>query len=125
MKNELRFSFDYGGFCLWANDGAIEPNALPISQELIDEINSLCDEFDTSLDWEYPPDPSPWTKEEWYDFFKRSKLIYEKLEKELGADYELISELEKYECTLECAMDDINTSTANGRFFVRMLTVLS
>lgn len=37
----------------------------------------------------------------------------------------LISELEKYNCSLECAMDDINTSTANGRFFVRMLTVLS
>lgn len=37
----------------------------------------------------------------------------------------LITELEKYECSLECAMDDINTSTANGRFFVRMLTVLS
>ena len=37
----------------------------------------------------------------------------------------LISELEKYECSLECALDDINTSTANGRFFVRMLTVLS
>lgn len=37
----------------------------------------------------------------------------------------LISELEKYECSLECAMNDINTSTANGRFFVRMLTVLS
>lgn len=37
----------------------------------------------------------------------------------------LISELEKNNCSLECAMDDINTSTANGRFFVRMLTVLS
>ena len=37
----------------------------------------------------------------------------------------LITELEKYNCALECAMDDINTSTANGRFFVRMLTVLS
>ncbi len=37
----------------------------------------------------------------------------------------LISELEKYNCSLECVMDDINTSTANGRFFVRMLTVLS
>ncbi|MBR4830943.1 MAG: recombinase family protein [Bacilli bacterium] len=37
----------------------------------------------------------------------------------------LITELEKYDCALECAMDDINTSTANGRFFVRMLTVLS
>ena len=37
----------------------------------------------------------------------------------------LISELEKNDCSLECAMDDINTSTANGKFFVRMLTVLS
>ena len=37
----------------------------------------------------------------------------------------LITELEKHGCSLECAMDDINTSTANGRFFVRMLTVLS
>ena len=37
----------------------------------------------------------------------------------------LITELEKYGCSLECALDDINTSTANGRFFVRMLTVLS
>ena len=37
----------------------------------------------------------------------------------------LIAELEKHGCSLECAMDDINTSTANGRFFVRMLTVLS
>ena len=37
----------------------------------------------------------------------------------------LITELEKYECSLECAIDDINTSTANGRFFVRMPTVLS
>ena len=36
----------------------------------------------------------------------------------------LISGLEKYNCSLECAMDDINNSTANGRFFVRMLTVL-
>ena len=37
----------------------------------------------------------------------------------------LITELEKHGCALECALDDINTSTANGRFFVRMLTVLS
>lgn len=38
---------------------------------------------------------------------------------------ELISELEKYNCYLVCDRDDVNTSTANGRFFVRMLTVLS
>ena len=38
---------------------------------------------------------------------------------------ELISQLEKYNIYLICDRDDINTETANGRFFVRMLTVLS
>ena len=38
---------------------------------------------------------------------------------------ELIAVLEKYNTYLVCDRDDVNTSTANGRFFVRMLTVLS
>ena len=38
---------------------------------------------------------------------------------------ELISVLEQYNCFLLCDRDDVNTYTANGRFFVRMLTVLS
>ncbi len=38
---------------------------------------------------------------------------------------ELISVLEQYNCFLLCDKDDVNTSTANGRFIVRMLTVLS
>ena len=38
---------------------------------------------------------------------------------------ELITELEANKCYLICDRDDVNTSTANGRFFVRMLTVLS
>ena len=38
---------------------------------------------------------------------------------------ELIAVLEKHNTYLVCDKDDVNTSTANGRFFVRMLTVLS
>ena len=38
---------------------------------------------------------------------------------------ELVQFLETYNCSLECAVEEINTSNANGRFFVRMLTVLS
>lgn len=37
----------------------------------------------------------------------------------------LISTLEQYHCYLICDRDDVNTSTANGRFFIRILTVLS
>ena len=38
---------------------------------------------------------------------------------------ELVQFLEENSCSLECAVEEINTSNANGRFFVRMLTVLS
>lgn len=38
---------------------------------------------------------------------------------------ELVQFLENHKCSLECAYEEINTSNANGRFFVRMLTVLS
>ena len=38
---------------------------------------------------------------------------------------ELIRELEKCNCYLLCDRDDVNTSNANGRFFIRMLTVLT
>ena len=37
----------------------------------------------------------------------------------------LISELEEHHCYLICDRDDVNTNSANGGFFVRMLTVLS
>ncbi len=37
----------------------------------------------------------------------------------------IILELEKYQCGIECMMDNINTTDSNGKFFVRMLTVLS
>lgn len=38
---------------------------------------------------------------------------------------ELVQFLEEHNCSLECAVEEINTSNANGRFFIRMLTVLS
>ena len=38
---------------------------------------------------------------------------------------ELIAQLELHNTYFVCDKDDVNTSSANGRFFVRMLTVLS
>ena len=37
----------------------------------------------------------------------------------------LITKLEENDCYLVCDRDEVDTSTANGRFFIRMLTVLS
>ena len=38
---------------------------------------------------------------------------------------EICTFLEKYNCSLESMCEDINTSTANGKFFIRMLTILA
>lgn len=33
--------------------------------------------------------------------------------------------LEDYNCSLESVAEEINTETANGKFFIRMLTILA
>ena len=37
----------------------------------------------------------------------------------------IVTLLEEYNCGLESAFEEINTETANGKFFIRMLTILA
>lgn len=98
---EIRFMFDYGAGCLWSvNSEArekygcfIESDSLPISDMLISSIEQLTKEYDTYLNWDYPPDPSPWSEEHKQDFITRSEKIYEQLCSELGDDYTVINEI--------------------------------
>jgi hypothetical protein len=53
------------------------------------------DEYRGYLDWDYPPNPSPWTQKQKQDFKKRANLAYRKLTTELGSDYEVINELDR------------------------------
>jgi hypothetical protein len=97
----FRFFFDFGGCCVWGNDVNIpEENGcglpiekLPLSKELLAHLNELMGEFETSIDWDYPPNPSPWTTEQRIDFLNRATAAYERLKTELGEDYEVINEL--------------------------------
>lgn len=104
-KYVIRFFFEYGcvGDCLWCgNDaaynkfdvGPISFDKLNLSKKLQDDFTRLSDEFQSSLDWEYPPDPSPWTKEHWQDFNARAKEAYKRLVSELGSDFEVICDKE-------------------------------
>lgn len=92
---KLKFWFEHAGICIWgANEAAkekygyaIETALLPLSQSLIGKVNQLEDEYHTYLDWEYPPNPSPWTEEHKQDFIKRATEVFLLLCKELGTDY--------------------------------------
>lgn len=59
---------------------------------------------------------------------KINKIIVYKLDRLTRSikDLEVIcNTLEEYDCDLESVAEEINTSNANGKFFIRMLTILA
>jgi hypothetical protein len=100
-KYYLRFWFEHGGFCIWsinnqANEKygyAINNKSLPISKDLLKEIDNLEEEYATYLNWNCPQNPSQWTKEQKTDFYDKANKVYLKLKEELGSDYEIVNEV--------------------------------
>lgn len=54
---------------------------------MVSLFNSLEDEYYTYLDWEYPPNPSPWSEDHKKGFIDRAIVAYNNLCKELGEIY--------------------------------------
>lgn len=102
-KYVLRYWFEHGGTCLWSDNEearnkfhyAINNKKLPISKALVEELYALEEEYHSYLDWDCPPNPSPWTSEQKVDFKNHAYLVYLKLLSELGNDFEVINELDK------------------------------
>lgn len=74
VKYELRLMFEWGSAAdesvIWGmNDAAkekfggydIKLDNLPISVSMKEELMRLHEWHDSALNWEYPPDPSPWS----------------------------------------------------------------
>ncbi|MBY5926939.1 MULTISPECIES: hypothetical protein [unclassified Halomonas] len=95
MYYELFLMFEWGGGCLWCgNDIAREKfdvgpleETLILADEILRELDELSRWHDTALDWEYPPDPSPWNEEEFMAFDKAAYMMVEKLKAELGPEF--------------------------------------
>lgn len=101
-KIQIRVCFDAGsGICLWAGndaariryqDYAISPAKLPISNGLQSLVVSLIERYDSSIDWHYPPNPTPWSEVECDDFNKAVHELIAQLNAELPTDYEIFNE---------------------------------
>lgn len=97
-KYTLHFWFEWLGPCLWGADEetkkkfgyAVDLSILPITEELRNHLIELRDEHDESLNWEYPPDPSPWTSQQKSHFLKRTEEAYKRLCSELGEEFQII-----------------------------------
>lgn len=94
---KLKLMFEWGGGTIWCvNDAAREKydvgsieERLPLSKEILQELQNLTDLHDGALNWDYPPDPSPWSKQQFENFESRALEMLDKLKAELGAEYEI------------------------------------
>jgi hypothetical protein len=100
-KYLLRYFFDPGAdICLWSsNDDAlrefgypVDARKLPLPENTWRRITHLAAWYDTSIDWNYPSDPSPWDESERQRFNSESQKLLAVLREQLGSDFEVEDE---------------------------------
>lgn len=99
MENfKLRYFFDPGsGICLWSENAlaidkfgyAIELDSLELTSTLMLQAKELIARYDTSIDWNYPSDPSPWPNMERERFEIDSAGLLQSLQECLGSAFEI------------------------------------
>ncbi|WP_330456551.1 hypothetical protein OIB37_06385 [Streptomyces sp. NBC_00820] len=91
MTHYLRFFFEAGvDTPLWPQDMGSPYGhpcvleRLPISPAVMAELARLSEWYQGSIDWDYPPNPSPWSDEELRLFKEQAHAALEELRRELG-----------------------------------------
>ncbi|WP_052876033.1 hypothetical protein [Streptomyces sp. NBC_00069] len=99
MPYHLRFFFEYGvDTPLWPGPSGMPDldspygypcalERLPITPTTSNELTRLADLYQSSLDWDHPSGPSPWTCEQQESFRREADTALEALRRELGDDW--------------------------------------
>jgi hypothetical protein len=101
---KLRFFFDAGsGICMWSADEIskekfdgypVECNELPLPENLWRKLRYLTAWYDTSIDWSYLPDPTPWSNEECLRFNEEVSVTLKEVITKIGCEYTIENEFE-------------------------------
>ncbi len=101
-KYVLRFFFEWGGGCLWpGNEDAyqdlglgpydlLDPCPLPLSVATLERCWRMAEWHDTSLNWDYPPEPGPWRQPECDRFNSAVAELLVTIRGELGTKFQVI-----------------------------------
>jgi hypothetical protein len=89
----IKLMADYGCFPLWHVSGEevgdIDPNDLPLSQELRRRLADWAHTFDQTLNQDYPPDSGFKSEADEVEFKQQAIRLAEQLREELGAEFEI------------------------------------
>ncbi|MFH8371019.1 hypothetical protein [Streptomyces sp. NPDC018031] len=69
-----------------------ELTRLPIGPALREEPARLCAWFQSSVDWTYPPGPSPWSGEQRERFDRQADAALASLRRELGDEWTVLDQ---------------------------------
>jgi hypothetical protein len=76
---------------------AITSEQLPLSPETRQEVERLVAWYDTSLDWNDPAGPTPWSLEEGARFNRAARALLKRLRVQLGSAYEVADEFKAFD----------------------------
>ena len=83
---------DYGSWPLWharSDDvGNIDPHSLPISKELISDLNVWTEKLDATLNWD-DPGHTKWPDGFFTNFNQEGRKLAQRLKAELGSKFEI------------------------------------
>lgn len=94
-RYHLRLMLEWGGGCLWCgNDAARDAfdvgpieDRLPLSDTTRQRLDELTRWHDTSLDWDDPAGPGPWTPDEYERFELAAAEILDTIRSQLGPEF--------------------------------------
>ncbi|MEJ7137375.1 hypothetical protein [Amphibiibacter pelophylacis] len=90
----IKLMTDYGCFPLWHASGEevgdIDPNDLPLSQEVRQLLADWARAFDQTLNHDYPPDSGFKSEADEVEFKQQATRLAEQLREELGPEFEVI-----------------------------------
>lgn len=92
---KLDFWFDYG-CCLWCKSGGVKADTLPITPDLLNELNDLMVEYAGQIDWDDPGSSKGWTEEQKETFRRRAAVAGKRLQEELQGKYIVINRFEDW-----------------------------
>ena len=90
---EIKLMPEYQCWPLWSSDidgNNVDPNTLAISDDLKRELDSWSDEYDATLNMEYPPDSDFPSLEAFEQFQTKGNDLQKRLQLELGLGYRII-----------------------------------
>ncbi|ECI6492950.1 hypothetical protein AH716_004578 [Salmonella enterica subsp. enterica] len=90
---KLKFMADYYCYPLWLSGddevGNVDPDSLPISALLKEELKIWATQYDATLNLDDPANSGFLSKEEEVLFKQKGRYLMSKLQEELGKDYEI------------------------------------